>query len=253
VDIVIPAEQRSLVRTDIAIVPPQGTYAQILPRSGLAVKNAIDTKASVINPDYRGNIVVVLHNSSDVEFKVNIGDRIARLVLYHIVTPPIQQMDELSNTPWQDQGFGSTGLSRQPIIRTMQVIAASDPETIPAPFDIWFSPDPFDNHIEVLVAISGDHSMLGFQLQPCKSGQGLQLVDSATSTPAAKIPRWHSSLHKGFLLTFNGEAVSTVPELEAAVAHAWQLKLLKVSVGFAIDKAVGIHPTEGIPVIYWDK
>jgi dUTP pyrophosphatase len=233
VEIVIPAEQRSLVRTDIAIVPPQGTYAQILPRSGLAVKNAIDTKASVINPDYRGNIVVVLHNSSDVEFKVNIGDRIARLVLYHIVTPPIQQMDELSNTPWQDQGFGSTGLSRQPIIRTMQVIAASDPETIPAPFDIWFSPDPFDNHIEVLVAISG--------------------VDSATSTPAAKIPRWHSSLHKGFLLTFNGEAVSTVPELEAAVAHAWQLKLLKVSVGFAIDKAVGIHPTEGIPVIYWDK
>ena len=64
----VPARGKALVKTDLAIAVPSGTYGRVAPRSGLAAKNFIDTGAGVIDEDYRGELKVLLFNHSDVDF-----------------------------------------------------------------------------------------------------------------------------------------------------------------------------------------
>lgn len=68
-DNVIPARGKALVKTDLAMAIPSGTYGRVAPRSGLAVKHFIDTGAGVIDEDYRGELQVLLFNHSDVDFQ----------------------------------------------------------------------------------------------------------------------------------------------------------------------------------------
>lgn len=68
---VIPSRGKGIVKTDLSIAIPHGTYARVAPRSGLAVKNFIDTGAGVIDEDYRGNVGVVLFNHSEHDFEGN--------------------------------------------------------------------------------------------------------------------------------------------------------------------------------------
>ena len=100
------------MKTDLAIAIPHGTYARVAPRSGLAVKNFIDTGAGVVDEDYRGNIGVVLFNPSAVDFAVKQGDRVAQLILERIMTPEVQEVAELDDTTRGANGYGSTGVSK---------------------------------------------------------------------------------------------------------------------------------------------
>ena len=79
--VVIPARGRARVDTDISIAVPAGTYGRVAPRSGLAAKHGIDTMAGVIDADYRGQVGVILANLSETDFEVNVGDRIAQLIV----------------------------------------------------------------------------------------------------------------------------------------------------------------------------
>jgi dUTP pyrophosphatase len=106
---VVPARGKALVKTDISIAIPEGTYARIAPRSGLAWKHSIDTGAGVVDYDYRGAVGVILFNFSDKDFEVKKGDRVAQMILERIATPPIMEVDELSDTKRGAGGFGSTG------------------------------------------------------------------------------------------------------------------------------------------------
>ena len=56
----------------------------VAPRSGLAWKNSIDVGAGVVDYDYRGNVGVILFNHSDTDFQINVGDRVAQLILERI-------------------------------------------------------------------------------------------------------------------------------------------------------------------------
>lgn len=105
----IPARGRAVVRTDISIAIPDGTYGRVASRSGLAVKHGIDVGAGVVDADYRGPLGVVLFNHSNADFVISIGDRIAQLILETIVTPPIEAVAALNATPRGAGGFGSTG------------------------------------------------------------------------------------------------------------------------------------------------
>ena len=107
---VIPSKGKGVVQTGLAISLPLGVYARIAPRSGLAVKKFIDVGAGVIDSDYRGEIGVVLFNHSAVDFPVQVGDRIAQLILEKIKTPAVQKVIVLSATDRGSGGFGSTGL-----------------------------------------------------------------------------------------------------------------------------------------------
>ena len=109
-ELVVPAGDKGLVKTDISIMCPFGTYGRVAPRSGLAWKKHIDVGAGVIDADYRGNVGVVLFNHSKHEdFHVQIGDRIAQLVLESIVMSPVIEVENLDETCRNDGGFGSTG------------------------------------------------------------------------------------------------------------------------------------------------
>lgn len=106
----IPAKGKGIVKTDLSIAIPHGTYARIAPRSGLAVKNFIDTGAGVVDEDYRGAVGVVLFNHGDSDFNVKQGDRIAQLILERIMTPEVVEVDALDETTRGAGGYGSTGV-----------------------------------------------------------------------------------------------------------------------------------------------
>lgn len=105
---VIAPRSRSLVDTGIAIAINKDTYARIAPRSGLAVKG-IDVGAGVVDSDYRGAVKVLLINTTENEFKIDIGDRIAQLIITKIENPIIEIVDDLDATVRGGGGFGSTG------------------------------------------------------------------------------------------------------------------------------------------------
>ncbi|XP_071719813.1 deoxyuridine 5'-triphosphate nucleotidohydrolase-like [Rutidosis leptorrhynchoides] len=106
----VPARGKALVPTDLSIAVPEGTYARVAPRSGLAWKHSIDVGAGVIDADYRGPVGVILFNHSDVDFEVKLGDRIAQLIIQKIITPEIVEVDDLDSTVRGAGGFGSTGV-----------------------------------------------------------------------------------------------------------------------------------------------
>nr|GMD48002.1 deoxyuridine 5'-triphosphate nucleotidohydrolase [Ipomoea batatas] len=109
-EIKVPARGKALIPTDLSIAVPEGTYARIAPRSGLAWKHSIDVGAGVIDADYRGAVGVILFNHSDVDFQVKVGDRIAQLIIQNIVTPEVEEVDDLDSTVRGSGGFGSTGV-----------------------------------------------------------------------------------------------------------------------------------------------
>lgn len=109
-DATIGAHARILIPTDLAIAIPEGTYARIAPRSGLALKKGIDVGAGVVDYDYRGPIGVILFNHGEEEMVIRRGDRIAQLILEQIATPEVKEAQgELPSTERGGSGFGSTG------------------------------------------------------------------------------------------------------------------------------------------------
>jgi len=111
-EINVPSKGQALVKTDISIQIPKGTYARIAPRSGLALKYGINVGAGVVDFDYTGPIGVILFNHGTTDFKVNIGDRVAQLILERHETPNVVLTKEIGPTERGTSGFGSTGLSK---------------------------------------------------------------------------------------------------------------------------------------------
>ncbi|CAM9125950.1 unnamed protein product, partial [Phaeothamnion confervicola] len=108
---VVPAGGKALIKTDLSIAIPYGTYARIAPRSGLAWKKMIDVGAGVVDYDYRGAVGVVLFNLGKEDFHVAPGDRIAQLILERISMAEVQEVRDLPATTRGAGGFGSTGVS----------------------------------------------------------------------------------------------------------------------------------------------
>ncbi len=110
-DIILEPGQRALIPTGICIELPEGFEAQIRPRSGLAIKYGIGMLNSpgTIDPDYRGEIKVILINLGERPFRIKKGDRIAQMVISRVVKADISEVDELSPTDRGEKGFGHTG------------------------------------------------------------------------------------------------------------------------------------------------
>ena len=109
--IVLEPLQRAIVPTGLRIALPEGTEAQVRPRSGLAAKHGITVLNSpgTIDADYRGEIGVILVNLSDKAFIVNPGDRIAQMVVARYERVEWDEVAELGSTDRGEGGFGSTG------------------------------------------------------------------------------------------------------------------------------------------------
>ncbi|MDJ1480606.1 dUTP diphosphatase [Cytophagaceae bacterium YF14B1] len=103
--------QRKLITTGLFIELPEGYEAQIRPRSGLALKHGITVLNSpgTIDADYRGEIMVLLINLSDVAFVVEHGERIAQMIVSPYQQVRWEATDNLSETQRGAGGYGSTG------------------------------------------------------------------------------------------------------------------------------------------------
>lgn len=101
----------ALVSTGLAFQIPEGYEVQIRSRSGLAAKNQVFVLNSpgTIDADYRGEVKVILFNLSDTPFSIDVGDRIAQMVVARVEAPTLLQAESLSETERGAGGFGSTG------------------------------------------------------------------------------------------------------------------------------------------------
>lgn len=109
--IVLKPLERALVKTGLFIELPEGTEAQIRPRSGLAYKKGITVlnTPGTIDADYRGEIGVILVNLSNEEFVVNDGERICQMVIAKHETISWDEVEVLEETVRGAGGFGHTG------------------------------------------------------------------------------------------------------------------------------------------------
>jgi len=105
-----PGERR-LVSTGLVMELPEGIECQVRPRSGMALKHGITLPNSpgTIDPDYRGELGVIMQNLGPESVTLDRGERIAQLVFARFETPDTLEMDELSETDRGKGGFGSTG------------------------------------------------------------------------------------------------------------------------------------------------
>lgn len=108
---VIPPHGRVLIKTNIAMEIPDGFYGHICDRSGLAYKSGMTVLGGIIDSGYRGDIGVVLLNTSDNPFYYNTGDRIAQIIFKQCFSANFIEVDHLENTDRGTGGFGHTGTS----------------------------------------------------------------------------------------------------------------------------------------------
>lgn len=102
--------ERKLIPTDLSIELPVGFEAQVRPRSGLALKHGVTVlnTPGTVDPDYRGNMGVILVNLSTEPYTVQPGERIAQLVIVKYEHVEFEESDTLSETERGTGGFGST-------------------------------------------------------------------------------------------------------------------------------------------------
>jgi dUTP pyrophosphatase len=111
--VIIPSGQMKVIPTGIFVEIQEGYEIQVRPRSGLAFKNQVTVlnAPGTIDSDYRGEIMVMLINHSDVPFRVATGDRIAQIVISPVIQVEFLEIHKLSETDRGSKGFGSTGVT----------------------------------------------------------------------------------------------------------------------------------------------
>jgi len=110
-DLIVEPGARALVPTGLAIALPEGYEAQIRPRSGLAARDGVTVlnTPGTVDPDYRGEVEVILINLGDAPFTITRGMRIAQMVIAPVTQAKMVETDTLPETERGAGGFGSTG------------------------------------------------------------------------------------------------------------------------------------------------
>lgn len=108
---IISPHETMKIGTGIAVALPEGTFGGIFARSGIATKEGLRPAncVGVIDSDYRGEIIVAVHNDSKYVREINIGERIAQLVVIPYAPVELVCVDSLDETERGSGGFGSTG------------------------------------------------------------------------------------------------------------------------------------------------
>lgn len=109
--VTIPPHKTVMIGTGLAFEFPAGTFAAVFARSGIASKRGLRPAncVGVIDNDYRGEVIVALHNDTDEEQIIEAHERIAQLVLLPFIEMTFIKSDELSSTVREAGGFGDSG------------------------------------------------------------------------------------------------------------------------------------------------
>ena len=99
------------VGTGLSFELPEGTFAAIYARSGIATKRGLRPAncTGICDSDYRGEYIVALHNDTDETQSIEPGERIAQMILLPYIEMEFNEVDELSNTERGTEGFGGSG------------------------------------------------------------------------------------------------------------------------------------------------
>lgn len=108
-DAIVPAGQSNALRTGIAVAVPTGWSLDILSRSGMSFKHGVTAFPGIVDSDFRGEVMVLLHNSSSASYRVRAGDRIAQARLTPCPRVTFWKAEQLEVTARGAGGFGSTG------------------------------------------------------------------------------------------------------------------------------------------------
>mgnify|MGYP006275189243 FL=1 len=113
-ELTIKSGEYELIKTGLKIAVPKGYAAFVYPRSGLALKNGVTVLNAdgVIDSGYRGEIAVILINHGREDFKINLNDRIAQLIIQKVNIIEWKEVDSLSDSQRGDGGFGHTGVKK---------------------------------------------------------------------------------------------------------------------------------------------
>ena len=110
-ELTIEPGKTAFVPTGIALEVPKGCAGLIYARSGMACKRGLApaNKVGVVDSDYRGEILVALHNHGEQPQTIANGERVAQFIITPVLTPAYETAEELSDTVRSGGGFGSTG------------------------------------------------------------------------------------------------------------------------------------------------
>ena len=233
--------------TGIAFKYPECTYGRIAPRSGLTIKNNLTNLVSVINPDYMGEIIIVLYNFGTKIQTITQGQRIAQVIFEKIIHPTVQIVNQLPTTLRLTNGFGSTDKHPTTPIPTSSHPSPPSSPNIPTddestdkhqlpistinilqcdlnvsremPYNIYLSLDPFDNYTHRTIQVKGTHPSLGLNLQICKTRHIPQIINCIKSTPIIRIPRWCTEIKHGYIIAINNTPVSTIDDIHQQIQH----------------------------------
>lgn len=112
-DTIICAGSQTLVHTGVHAAIPSGYVGLVCPRSGLALKHnlTVMNAPGIIDPNYRGELCVILRNMGEQAFEIHKGDRIAQLVITPYLRATFEPVDALDDTERGEKGFGSSGIN----------------------------------------------------------------------------------------------------------------------------------------------
>ena len=110
-EITIEPHRTVMIDTGLAMEVTDGWFGAIFPRSGIAAKRGLRlaNSVAVIDSDYRGSVMIALHNDTNYTQAVAPGERIAQIVFLPFGAPDFEEVDELDETERGAGGFGSTG------------------------------------------------------------------------------------------------------------------------------------------------
>ena len=189
---VIAAGKHKLIHTDISMEIPKGHYGKLSARSGLALKNRIDVKAGVIDSDYRGEIGIILENNGNEDFDINIGNRIAQMVILKCPNMTIDVTDSLVESDRGASGFGSTGIKKDhippplplppeqsPLLESTTAAAAKlvDHDDIIPPCNVELCTNPFLDNETIPFDIRGEDPTQGLNLSMSKHWDNIIFIN----------------------------------------------------------------------------
>jgi dUTP pyrophosphatase len=286
-DITIPAGTIMPLPTGIAIQCPKGTYGRIAPRSGLTVKQRLTTLAGVIDPDYRGNVMVLIQNFGEEHQILKKGQRIAQLILENASTPPAQVVNDLVRTERGTQGFGSTETRSKSIHFPIKEIIKLPPPANPAvpsyeptdmpthhshtaaaaklfsdiqttfepSYNINLNNNPYDNRTHRMLHIKpmDKDKFYGLDIQECNQRSLPKLIGCKPGTSAMRIPRWRSELRNSYITHIDNEQVNNMEDINKIFRSVQTRNLKEVKIGFATIEKQAMHPQLGVPQMYHDQ
>ena len=261
----------AIIPTGIALKPPPGTYVRIAPRSGLTTKQHLTTMAGVIDPDYRGEIKVVVRNFGNNAQVISTKMKIAQMLIEKVSIPTITEVTKLDKTDRGKKGFGSSGIhisndNESNIFEYKNESAAAATAKVkkltvtPAYFDnnqhLYMSTNPYDNITTRFVTCrhSDKDELLGMVLEHCNIRNLPQLKDCKRGSSSIRIPLWRSQLRHAYITHINGISIYNIDQLKSIISKLREIdNTCEIAFTFATIQQQDMHPQFGVPHLYHDQ